>query len=148
MWAVGVLAFTLLCGKSPFAGSTFNDTVNNIRNGTYSFNAHSVFNDISTEGKDFISKLLLVKKDKRLTAHECLLHPWLKQDQGKASSKRIPSSNYTSLRDQMRQRYVDYWHRMRIPIGHISNYSALRKLREELKSLHDVYIDRRELAPR
>lgn len=48
----------------------------------------------------------------------------------------------------MRGRYVDYWHRVRIPLGHITNYSALRKLREELKFLHDVYIDRRELAPR
>lgn len=99
MWAVGVLAFTLLCGKSPFAGSSLNDTLNNIRNGTYSFSAHAAFGDVSAEGKDFISKLLLVKKDKRMTAHECLLHPWLKQDQGKASTKRIPPSNYTALRD-------------------------------------------------
>ena len=148
MWAVGVLAFTLLCGKSPFAGSTLNDTFNNIRNGTYSFNAHSIFQDISAEGKDFISKLLLTKKDKRITAHECLLHPWLKQDQGKANKKRIPASHYSALRDAMGARYSDYWHRVKIPLGHISNYSALRKLREELKFLHDVYIDRRELAPR
>lgn len=148
MWSVGVLAYTLLCGKSPFAGGNLNDTLNNIRNGTYSFNTHSVFQDISAEGKDFISKLLLTNKDKRMTAHECLLHPWLKQDQGKASGKRIPAHNYTALRDAMGARYSDYWHRVRIPLGHISNYSALRKLREELKFLHDVYVDRRELAPR
>lgn len=148
MWSVGVLAYTLLCGKSPFAGASLNDTLSNIRNGTYSFNTHSVFQDISVEGKDFISKLLLTNKDKRMTAHECLLHPWLKQDQGKASGKRIPAHNYTALRDAMGARYSDYWHRTRIPLGHISNYSALRKLREELKFLHDVYVDRRELAPR
>jgi hypothetical protein len=72
----------------------------------------------------------------------------LKQDQGKANSKRIPPSTYTGIRDSMRSRYADYWHRIRVPLGHISNYSALRKLREEHKFLHDVYIDRRELAPR
>ncbi|KAL3312835.1 hypothetical protein Ciccas_008568 [Cichlidogyrus casuarinus] len=57
MWAVGVLAYVLLSGISPFAGDSDFETFENVKRATYSFN-HPQFSGISDKAKDFISKLL------------------------------------------------------------------------------------------
>ncbi|CAF3731721.1 unnamed protein product [Rotaria sp. Silwood1] len=76
MWSVGVICYVLLSGLSPFMGDNDNDTYANINRANYDFDDEA-FTDISDEAKDFISKLLLKNKDKRLQAKECLAHPWL-----------------------------------------------------------------------
>ncbi len=38
------------------------------------------FRNVSEEGKDFIRKLLVKQKEKRMNVHECLQHPWLTGD--------------------------------------------------------------------
>ncbi|CAF0972691.1 unnamed protein product [Rotaria sordida] len=76
MWSVGVICYVLLSGLSPFMGENDNDTYANINRVNYDFDDEA-FTDISDEAKDFIAKLLLKNKDKRLQAKECLAHPWL-----------------------------------------------------------------------
>ncbi|CAF4568757.1 unnamed protein product [Rotaria sp. Silwood1] len=76
MWSVGVICYVLLSGLSPFMGENDNDTYANINRANYDFDDES-FTDISKEAKDFISKLLVKDKDKRLSARQCLAHPWL-----------------------------------------------------------------------
>ncbi|XP_015794090.1 twitchin-like [Tetranychus urticae] len=77
MWAVGVLAYVLLSGFSPFAGDNDIETLKNIKACDWNFD-EDAFRNISDEAKDFIRKLLTRHKEKRLTAHECLEHAWLK----------------------------------------------------------------------
>lgn len=145
MWAVGVLAYVLLSGLSPFGGANEIETLRNVKACEWDFDEEA-FKNISDEAKDFIRKLLTRNKEKRLTAHECLQHPWLKEDS--TATTPIPNRKYVPIRDRIRAKYGDYWWSVLVPIGHISNYSSLRKLQDERYKMHETYIDRRELAPR
>lgn len=84
-----------------------------------------------------------------MTAHECLSHDWLKIGSTLVDSATtpIPNRKYVPFRDRIRAKYPT-WFDCLLPIGHIANYSSLRKLHEELYKIHDFYIDRREAAPR
>lgn len=63
---------------------------------------------------------------KRMTAHECLLHPWLVGDHSDKTSV-INSSRYLNIRDRIRAKY-ELWNSYPIALGRLSEYSALRKL--------------------
>ncbi|CAH1393673.1 unnamed protein product [Nezara viridula] len=78
MWSVGVICYVLLSGLSPFMGETDVETMANVTIARYDFEDET-FEEISAEAKDFISKLLLKEKEARLTAGECLSHPWLRR---------------------------------------------------------------------
>ncbi|GBN78554.1 Twitchin [Araneus ventricosus] len=147
MWAVGVLAYVLLSGLSPFAGDNDVETLKNVRACDWEFDDEA-FANISNEGKDFISKLLTRSKDKRMTAHECLEHPWLKGDLSHDTRIRIPNRRYVKFRDDLRDKYADSWKNCLLPFGHIANYSSLRKLHQEKYKIHDFYFDRLQAAPR
>jgi len=144
MWAVGVLAYVLCSGLSPFAGDNDVETLRNVKNCDWDFD-DDAFQYVSAEAKDFIKKLLNRNKDKRLTAHECLEHEWLK---GTGKTTTIPKNKYISMRDRIRDKYGDYWWSVLLPIGHISNYSSLRKLQEDKYKIYDTYVDKREASPR
>lgn len=76
MWSLGVIAYMLLSGLSPFLGDDDNETLNNILSCQWNFEEDE-FLGISEEAKDFISKLLLINKGWRIGATEALKHPWL-----------------------------------------------------------------------
>lgn len=71
-----------------------------------------------------------------MTAHECLLHSWLTGDHSDRSAA-ISSSCYTNVRDKIRSKYED-WDSYPVPIGRLSEYSALRKLNLEKYRIHDT----------
>ncbi|KAG8571564.1 hypothetical protein GDO81_011697 [Engystomops pustulosus] len=76
MWSVGVIAYMLLSGLSPFLGDDENETLNNIIVSQFDFEGEE-FQNISEHAKDFISKLLIKEKCWRMSASEALKHPWL-----------------------------------------------------------------------
>ncbi|XP_067000402.2 myosin light chain kinase family member 4 [Anabrus simplex] len=80
MWAVGVVAFILLSGLSPFLGDDDADTFANVVKLDYDFQDEA-FDGVSEDAKDFISRLLVRRKDGRMTAKECLQHRWLTRRQ-------------------------------------------------------------------
>ena len=145
MWACGVLTYVLLSGLTPFAGDNDIETLKNIKACHWEFD-RDAFANISEAGKDFISRLLTKAKESRMTAHECLEHPWLKQSDIPGTDT-ISSRKYQDIRDRTRAKYPT-WDRALVPIGHIANYSSLRKLQDEKYRLHDVLLDRREMLPR
>lgn len=104
------------------------------------------FRHVSDEGKDFIRRLLVKNKEKRLTAHECLLHPWLTGDHSDRTAQ-ISQQRYVALRDKIRSKYDD-WSKFVLPIGRLSEYSSLRKLLIEKYKIMDTSFDRRQAAPR
>ncbi len=55
---MGVLAYVLLTGYSPFAGDTKQETFMNISQVNLEF-PEDLFEDISLDAQDFISKLLV-----------------------------------------------------------------------------------------
>ncbi|XP_054288240.1 death-associated protein kinase related-like [Macrosteles quadrilineatus] len=76
VWSVGVLAYVLLTGYSPFAGETKQETFCNITQGDVTF-PDELFGHISPRAKHFIEVTLRTKPSDRLTAQECLDHPWI-----------------------------------------------------------------------
>ncbi|XP_011749056.2 myosin light chain kinase family member 4 isoform X1 [Macaca nemestrina] len=76
MWSVGVIAYMLLSGLSPFLGDNDAETLNNILACRWDLEDEE-FQDISEEAKEFISKLLIKEKSWRISASEALKHPWL-----------------------------------------------------------------------
>ncbi|XP_026462645.1 obscurin-like, partial [Ctenocephalides felis] len=58
MWSVGIITWLLLGGKSPFLGMHDVETLDRVKDGKWSFaNDEEWWSHISSEGKDFISKL-------------------------------------------------------------------------------------------
>uniref|UniRef100_A0A336MX37 CSON006730 protein n=1 Tax=Culicoides sonorensis TaxID=179676 RepID=A0A336MX37_CULSO len=78
MWSVGVIAYVLVSGLSPFAGETDVETMANVTIGKYDF-LDEAFDTVSPEAIDFITKLLEKDKNVRMTAEEALKHKWVKK---------------------------------------------------------------------
>lgn len=135
-----------LSGLSPFAGDNDVATLKNVKACDWDFDEDS-FKHVSAEAKDFICRLLVKNKEKRLTAHECLLHPWLTGESAASSAHQMAADRYIKLRDAIRRKYDD-WSRYALPIGRLSEYSSLRKLLIEKYKIIDLAFDRRQAAPR
>uniref|UniRef100_A0A8D2NQC6 Protein kinase domain-containing protein n=1 Tax=Zosterops lateralis melanops TaxID=1220523 RepID=A0A8D2NQC6_ZOSLA len=80
-----------LSGLSPFQGETDAETLSNVVAGTYEFEEHC-FSQTSEMAKDFIRQLLVKEPEHRMTASECLVHPWIKPVSRKQALSRSRSS--------------------------------------------------------
>ncbi|XP_061193656.1 serine/threonine-protein kinase 17B-like [Saccostrea echinata] len=76
MWSLGVLTYVMLTAHSPFAGKDNQETFLNISQVNLDF-PESLFKDTSPLAQDFITKLLVKDPEERLTAKQCLQHPWV-----------------------------------------------------------------------
>ncbi|CAD6239214.1 GSCOCG00008643001-RA-CDS [Cotesia congregata] len=89
MWSIGVICYVLLSGLSPFMGDTDVETMANVTIAKYDFD-HEAFNNISEDAKDFIRRLLVKDKEKRISAHVCRFHPWLAPKSNSKTKKPSP----------------------------------------------------------
>jgi len=80
-WAVGCIAYILLCGSRPFKDSNTMRLYAKIRQGSYPMDGPS-WNAVSSEAKDFVQQLLCVDIQKRSSASQSLQHPWIKKTEG------------------------------------------------------------------
>lgn len=76
MWAIGIIAYTLLAGYSPFYHSNDQKLFRLIVKGHYEFHPDA-WSEISEEAKDFIRNLLVQDPDTRFTVDQALAHPWV-----------------------------------------------------------------------
>ncbi|XP_015264911.1 PREDICTED: myosin light chain kinase 3 isoform X2 [Gekko japonicus] len=100
MWSVGVIAYMLLSGLSPFLGETDAETMNYIVNCSWDFDAEA-FEQVSEEAKDFVSRLLVKEKSGRISAANCLKHEWLADLSGKAQKSRVRLKSQLLLQSYM-----------------------------------------------
>lgn len=77
VWAIGVIAFTLIVGAPPFQAKTSKATCNRIKQVLYSFPSSI---KISTQFKDFIRCLLQKEPEKRLKIDKMFEHPFFSLD--------------------------------------------------------------------
>ena len=76
-WGIGVIAYQLLSGGvSPFFAVNRFRTMAKVLDCDYSFEQCELWKS-TDQAKDFISRLLLKKPENRMTADQCLQHPWL-----------------------------------------------------------------------
>ncbi|XP_058066196.1 probable serine/threonine-protein kinase DDB_G0277165 [Anopheles bellator] len=90
MWSVGVIAYVLVSGLSPFAGEDDIQTMGNITIGRYDF-LDEAFDNVSEEAIDFINRCLVKEQKERLSAEDALKHKWVKRKPQYTPTNRRPS---------------------------------------------------------
>ncbi|EKX53942.1 hypothetical protein GUITHDRAFT_100192 [Guillardia theta CCMP2712] len=97
MWSMGVILYILLSGIPPFAGESDEESFAMTIRGYYD---NSCLNEVSSAGQDLVAKMLTYNPAKRITAADCLKHPWLT---GSAGDKVLAvQENLRSWRARMR----------------------------------------------
>ncbi|MGH0131576.1 UNVERIFIED_CONTAM: hypothetical protein FKN15_027661 [Acipenser sinensis] len=87
--SIGVLAYVMLTGMSPFLGEDKQETFLNISKINVSYSEEE-FEGISKSAIDFMKALLIKEPVDRATAEDCLQHQWLQQEQAEASEAASP----------------------------------------------------------
>ncbi|KAJ3370986.1 hypothetical protein GGF31_003716 [Allomyces arbusculus] len=77
LWAIGVIAYFLLVGYTPFDRNTTAEEIQAIVSGDWTFSPKEYWAHVSETAKDFIRHLLKLDPNERLTARQALEHPWL-----------------------------------------------------------------------
>ncbi|KFO53230.1 Myosin light chain kinase 2, skeletal/cardiac muscle, partial [Corvus brachyrhynchos] len=92
MWSMGVITYMLLSGLSPFLGDDDTETLNNVLAANWYFDEET-FESVSDEAKDFVSNLIIKDKSARMSANQCLQHPWLNNlaEKAKRCNRRLKS---------------------------------------------------------
>jgi calcium/calmodulin-dependent protein kinase I len=85
IWAVGVIAYVLLSGSLPFFHQVLHKLYRQIVERDVSF-PEEAWRNVSKGALDFILRLLQVRAADRLTAEQCLGHPWLRGNGGSFSN--------------------------------------------------------------
>jgi calcium-dependent protein kinase len=92
IWSCGVILYILLSGRPPFGGEDDHEIMENVKKGKYDLDC-SPFNKASKSVIDLIKKLLVMDKDKRISAQEALNHPWFKEQKAKELYNQIKDEN-------------------------------------------------------
>ncbi|XP_076459478.1 uncharacterized protein LOC143292788 isoform X2 [Babylonia areolata] len=103
VWGVGVLAYILLGGQSPFQADSVADSLKKTQACDWNFDVCKPFSTVSKDAKDFISQILKKDPDDRPTVDECLAHPWLKKTDGGASIDVAPIKAFQDRDKKQRQ---------------------------------------------
>jgi calcium-dependent protein kinase len=75
LWSAGVILYIMLAGYPPFYGDNDIEVFEKVINYQYDFD-DDVWNEVSDEAKDLITKLLAPSPE-RLDAKQALGHPWI-----------------------------------------------------------------------
>jgi len=78
VWSLGVVLFALISSAVPFSGKTRDSTADLIVSQELVFK-QSVWQTVSEDCKDLVSKMLVKEPSKRLTAEQVLAHPWFSE---------------------------------------------------------------------
>mmetsp|Transcript_1637 Transcript_1637/g.2346 ORF Transcript_1637/g.2346 Transcript_1637/m.2346 type:complete len:597 (+) Transcript_1637:176-1966(+) len=76
IWAIGVISYMLLSASKPFYHKRRRRLIDQIMRADFNFNA-PVWEQISDDGKAFVSALLVIDPKVRLTAPQSTDHPWI-----------------------------------------------------------------------
>ncbi|XP_025078236.1 calcium/calmodulin-dependent protein kinase type IV-like isoform X2 [Pomacea canaliculata] len=77
MWAIGVIAYILLCGYEPFFAEEERTMFKKIIKCDYKLH-EEYWGDISENAKDLVTSLLVLDPKRRMTAAQAMRHPWVK----------------------------------------------------------------------
>jgi len=76
IWSIGVVLFILLSGTPPFYEEDNFKLFEQIKSCKYDFDVDT-WDNVSSEAKDFVSKILVADPKKRMTIPDMKLHAWM-----------------------------------------------------------------------
>lgn len=82
LWTLGVLCYEFVCGKPPFEAKDQIGTHRNIVQLNYKFPDH-----VSSDARDFVSKLIRLQPSSRLPLDQVLAHPWIVKNAKKRNAE-------------------------------------------------------------
>lgn len=88
MWAIGVIAYILLCGYPPFYGNNDSEIFNRTVKADYKFISPD-WDEISRAAKEFIKLLLIVDPERRMTAQQALKHEWMVAGEARGTGSQL-----------------------------------------------------------
>jgi len=98
LWSIGVIAYLLLSGETPFGGLDGESLLmvkENIMRAQVKFEPEKTWRDVSKEGKDFVKLLLNPDPAKRPTAKETQRTEWLTVWSKKDAKQGVPLNKST-----------------------------------------------------
>ncbi|CAD8058402.1 unnamed protein product [Paramecium sonneborni] len=143
IWSCGVILYILLCGYPPFVGKTENQILDRVKLGKFTFDPED-WDTVSKEAKEFITKLLRMDPNKRLSAKQALEDPWLVKY---APSTQVNKKVLNNLR-QFQAETILKQALMSYMITQMSTQKEIQDLQEEFQRLdenNDGFLSKDEL---
>lgn len=75
VWSLGIMLFVFLCGYPPFEGDNNKEIFRNVLKQALTFDPAD-WTTISDSAKDLVKKMLEKDPAQRISAQQCLEHPW------------------------------------------------------------------------
>lgn len=99
--------YIILCGQPPFSGENDVAVMKAIRKGRYVMEPGEVWDNVSIDAKDLLSKMLEVQPDTRYSARQVLNHRWITEVAPEASGAVLTlASRLRAFRSQNRLKKV------------------------------------------
>jgi serine/threonine protein kinase len=76
LWSIGIITYMLLSSYKPFYSKDLPEMMDLIMRGDVRFDA-AIWESISEDAKDFVTKLLVYEPNERLTGPDALKHSWI-----------------------------------------------------------------------
>jgi len=122
IWGIGVLAFILLSGVSPFNGDSQADTFANIKHVYYDANA--LYHNVTKFSMKFIYQTLKRNPRARLTTVECLDHRWLALNPAMVKSRKTSVFSTDKLKYFLDSYMFRRMQNARLPDKLLSSYGS------------------------
>lgn len=140
IWSLGVLAYVLLTGFSPFGGDSDQETLRNISNAQLDFPSE-LFEGVSDQAKDFITQCLKRNPSERPTIKECLQHQWLIEDEEPPSPSPLMLKIPTP--DTFKTHYPSHTTSPQGSTHHLNSHAASGSSRRSCQTCRDRVTERK-----
>ena len=97
VWSLGVIIYFLMTGTYPFDGKTLNSIFQTILKAEFDFSGPE-WENVSSECKDLVSKMLLADPTRRITLSNALKHKWITMSHSDKSPQVIDKRVLRSLK--------------------------------------------------
>jgi len=121
MWSVGVIAYILLTGLSPFIGEDDEETKQNIIDFNIEYDPE-IFIDVSEDGLDFVQSMIVYEEEQRFSAKDAVRHAWLADS---------AQDRFCKLKTRQRQRKMNAKRRWKKAFHLINATRYLKKVGSE-----------------